>query len=128
MHSTLITAIAAALAVQTNAQQVASDPGVAGSALEVAHLYSDQFPTGFAMSSTGRMFTSYPAALYGPNINNYTVGELTSMTTEKPYPNLSINTPPPGRVNSSTTLPTTVNSADKVIAVQGMVVDALDRL
>ena len=74
------------------------------------------------------MFTSYPSSLYAKNINSYTLAELTSNTTETPYPNLDINTPPMGRVNSTTTPSSTVNSQDKLIAVQGITIDAKDRL
>ena len=48
-------------------------------------------PTGFALSHTSRQFTTYPAAIYAPNRNNYTLAELTSPTTETPYPVLAVN-------------------------------------
>lgn len=111
-----------------SAQEIASDSGRSGPPLEIAHLYYDQFPTGFAMSKSGRMFTTYPASLYAKNIYNYTLGELTGNRTERPYPNLQINTPPGGRVNHTTSPPTTVNFQNYLISVQGIVVDALDRL
>lgn len=113
---------------QATSQHIQSDPGVAGPSLEIAHLYYDQFPTGIAITSAGRRFSTYPSSLFGKNINNYTVAELTSNNTEVPYPNLAINTPPGGRVNHSTSPATAANYKDYLISVQGIVVDARDRL
>ncbi|KAL9093161.1 MAG: hypothetical protein Q9159_000338 [Coniocarpon cinnabarinum] len=121
-------ALLALLITPTQCQQLASDPGTAGPPLEVVHLFHDQFPTGFAISHTGRMFSSYPAALVAANIGGYTLAELTANSTETPYPNADINTPPMGRINTTTTPPSTVNSADRLISVQGIAIDGNDTL
>ncbi|KAI1773263.1 MRJP-domain-containing protein [Hypoxylon cercidicola] len=110
-----------------------SDPGVYGPTLEVAHAYYGQWPTGIAVSSTGRMFSNYPGGLDPANTYNgsndvYTVGELTSLTRETPYPNLEMNHPPGGAINYSTTPPTAVNYQNYLIGVQSVVIDPLDRL
>lgn len=52
---------ASAQAISSSA--LVTDPGVYGPALELVHLYYDEFPTGIAVSSTGRMFSNYPGAL-----------------------------------------------------------------
>lgn len=36
------------------------DPGVYGPALEIEHAYYGQWPTGVAVSSTGRIFSNFP--------------------------------------------------------------------
>lgn len=96
--------------------QVQQDPGTAGPSLEAVHYYYDEWPTGLpssrvalpslpiagiAVSSTGRLFSNYPPGL-DPADTDYTVAELTSETTETPYPPGDINSPPGGRVNYST--------------------------
>ncbi|KAI1136503.1 MRJP-domain-containing protein [Hypoxylon sp. FL0543] len=109
-----------------------SDPGVYGPPLEVVHGYYGQWPSGIAVSSTGRMFSNYPALdfdnSYNGTNNAFAVGELTSLTGETPYPNLEWNQPPGGAINYSTTPPTAVNYQDHFIGVQSVVIDALDRL
>ncbi|KAI0179892.1 MRJP-domain-containing protein [Hypoxylon sp. FL1284] len=110
-----------------------SDPGVYGPNLEVAHAYYGQWPTGIAVSSTGRMFSNYPGGLDPENTFNgsnnvYTVGELTSLTAEKPFPSLEMNHPPGGAINYSTTPPTGANYQNYLIGVQSVVIDSLDRL
>ncbi|KAI0023458.1 major royal jelly protein-domain-containing protein [Xylariomycetidae sp. FL0641] len=110
-----------------------SDPGVYGPPLEVVHAYYGQFPTGIAVSSTGRMFSNYPGGLDPTNVYNgsnnvYTVGELTSLTGEKAYPSLEMNHPPGGAINYTTSPPTGANYQDYLIGVQSVVIDAKDRL
>ncbi|KAI0475215.1 major royal jelly protein-domain-containing protein, partial [Xylariaceae sp. FL0804] len=110
-----------------------SDPGVYGPPLETVHAYYGQWPTGIAVSSTGRMFSNYPGGLDPANVYNgsndvYTVGELTSMTTEKAYPSLEFNHPPGGAINYSTTPPTSANYQNYLIGVQSVVIDPQDRL
>lgn len=70
---------------------------------------------------------SYPPP-YQASPLNYTVGELTSNTTEVPYPNAEINIPPGGRINYTTTPPTGANTPDYLVSVQAVVVDPVDRL
>ncbi|KAI9711583.1 MAG: hypothetical protein M1820_002148 [Bogoriella megaspora] len=111
----------------SSAQDILSDPGVAGPPVEIAHLYYDEWPTGIAVSSTGRKFSNYPPAL-DPTDSNYTVAELNSNTTEVPYPNAEINTPPGGRINYTTTPPTGANYQNYIIGSQSVVIDPADRL
>jgi hypothetical protein len=100
MLSTLFAA-ASLLPLLASSQQLIEDSGKAGPALEVVHLYYDEWPTGIAVSSSGRKFSNYPGALDGNNTNNgsngkYTVAELTSNSTEAAYPNADWNNPPGG--------------------------------
>ncbi|KAI0143756.1 major royal jelly protein-domain-containing protein [Xylariaceae sp. FL1272] len=92
-----------------------------------------QLVSGVAVSSTGRIFSNYPAGLDGTNAyngsnSNYAVSEATSLTTEKAYPSLEYNQPPGGAINYTTVPPTTVNYQDHLISVQSVIIDAKDRL
>lgn len=123
----------ACLACQSTGQEVATDPGVAGPPLEIVHLYYDQWPTGIAVSSTGRLFSNYPPGLDPNNTNDgsngkYTVAELFSNNTERPYPSAEYNNPPGGAINYTTTPPSGANYQDHLIGVQSVVIDPLDRL
>ena len=82
---------------------------------------------GIAVSSTGRMFSNYARSL-DPNNIAYTVAELTSNTTEVPYPSAEINSPPGGAINYSTTPASGANYENYLIGVQSVVIDPLDRL
>ncbi|KAH7064825.1 major royal jelly protein [Macrophomina phaseolina] len=122
----------ACLASLSSAQEVATDPGTAGPPLEIVHLYYDQWPTGIAVSSTGRLFSNYPPGLDPNNTNDgnngkYTVAELFN-NTERPYPSAEWNNPPGGAINYTTNTPSGANYQDHLIGVQSVVVDALDRL
>ncbi|KAK8183359.1 major royal jelly protein [Phyllosticta capitalensis] len=115
------------------AQDLLTDPGVAGPALELVHLYYDQFPTGIAVSSTGRKFSNYPPGLDVSNTNTgtnskYTVAELLPNNTEVPYPSLELNNPPGGAINYSTTPASGAALSTHLIGVQSVVIDSLDRL
>jgi len=114
-------------------QNLIRDPGVYGPPIELVHLYYDEWPTGIAVSSTGRKFSNYPPGLDKNNTNNgnnskYTVAELVSNSTEKPYPSLEINNPPGGQINYTTNPPTGANYQNFLIGVQSVVIDSLDRL
>ncbi|KAF1356518.1 major royal jelly protein-domain-containing protein [Delphinella strobiligena] len=113
--------------------QLIQDPGTAGPPLELMHLYYDEWPTGIAVSSTGRMFSNYPSGLDKNDTNNgsnnkYTVAELVTNTTEKAYPNADWNNPPGGAINMSTYPPTGANYQNHFIGVQSVVIDSADRL
>ncbi|KAI9812590.1 MAG: hypothetical protein M1827_004579 [Pycnora praestabilis] len=110
-----------------SAQQLAQDPGAYGPALEIAHLYNQEFVTGIAVSSTGRSFSNYPRSLDTNNLA-YTVAEIFSNNTEVPYPSAEINSPPGGTFNLSTYPVTCAGYQNYLIGVQSVVVDALDRL
>jgi hypothetical protein len=74
------------------------DPGVYGPALEVVHLYWDQFPTGIAVSKNGRRFSNYPGALdpnntYRGTEPKYTIAELLPNNTERAFPSVEMNSP-----------------------------------
>jgi hypothetical protein len=74
------------------------DPGVYGPALEVVHLYWDQFPTGIAVSKNGRRFSNYPGALdpnntYRGTEPKYTIAELLPNNTERAFPSAEMNSP-----------------------------------
>jgi hypothetical protein len=92
-----------------DASQVMSDPLTYGPEIELVHLYYDEFPTGIAVSSTGRMFSNYPGGLDANDTNNgqngrYTIAELFDDNTERPYPSREINSPPGGAINYTTCL------------------------
>ncbi|KAF1947970.1 major royal jelly protein [Clathrospora elynae] len=125
--------LSALLPALSSAQQISSDPGVAGPPLEIVHLYNDQWPTGITVSKTGRKFSNYPAGLDANNTNTgsnnkHAVAELAADGTEIPYPNAEINNPPGGAVNYSTTPPTAANYQNYLIGVQSVVLDPKDRL
>jgi sugar lactone lactonase YvrE len=111
----------------TSAQNILSDPGALGPTPEIVHLYYDQWPTGIAVSASGRKFSNYPP-LDPNNVNGYTVAELTSNNTETPFPSLEINSPPGGRINYTTYPPTSANYPNYLIGVQSVVIDPADRL
>ncbi|KAJ4377175.1 hypothetical protein N0V85_008977 [Neurospora sp. IMI 360204] len=112
-----------------------ADPGVFGPPLEAVHAYFGQWPNGIAVSSTGRLFSSF-GGIDSPNVNNgtpgiFTVGELTSPYTEKAYPSVEMNTPPcsGGAVELvDPENPVGCGSADHLISVLSVVIDAKDRL
>lgn len=115
------------------AQELISDPGRSGPELELVHLYNDQWPTGIAVSSTGRKFSNYPGGLDPNNTNDgsngkYTVAELLDGNTERPYPSAEMNNPPGGAINTTTTPPTGANYQDYLLGVQSVVIDSADRL
>jgi len=58
----------------------------------------------------------------------YTVAELFSNNTERPYPNAEVNSPPGGRINNTVFPPTGAGLADYFIGVQSVVIDPADRL
>jgi sugar lactone lactonase YvrE len=109
------------------------DPGTYGPPIEQIHLYYDEWPTGIAVSSIGRLFSNYPPGLDPNNTNNgqnnkYTVAELVTNTTEKPYPSADWNNPPGGQINYTTKPPSGANYPNHLIGVQSVVIDAADRL
>lgn len=79
------------------------------------------------MSRSGRMFSNYPPAL-DPMNTAYTVAELFSNNTERPYPSAAINNPPGGRINNTVFPPTGAGTADYFVGVQSVVIDPADRL
>jgi len=85
--------------------------GLATTPLEVAHHFKDQYPTGIAVSRTGRMFCCYPR-WEDPVV--YTVGELKGMDAEVPYPSAEMNADD--------------GNPEHFYAVQSVVVDPADRL
>lgn len=114
-----------------------SDPGLSGPPLDIIHAYFSQWPTGIAVSRSGRLFSNFPGGLDPANVNNgtgsgiFTVGELVSPSTEKAYPSLEMNTPPcsGGAVDlTDPENPVGCGSPDHLIAVQSVVIDSLDRL
>jgi sugar lactone lactonase YvrE len=149
MLSKLILTASGLLSALASAQRLSSDPGIAGSSLEIVHLYNDQWPTGaliidfclpmlreqlgITVSRSGRKFSNYPPGLDANNTNDgsngkYTVAELNSNNSETPYPNAAYNNPPGGAINFTTSPPTGANYQNYLIGVQSVVLDPLDRL
>jgi sugar lactone lactonase YvrE len=117
----------------SHAQNIRSDPGVAGPALEIVHLFDGQWPTGIAVSATGRKFTCFPAALDASNtytglIPKFQVAELTSTDSETAYPNASYNLSPGGSVNRLSLPPSTKGDPNHLLGVQSVIVDSADTL
>ncbi|KAI9794283.1 MAG: hypothetical protein M1833_000426 [Piccolia ochrophora] len=123
----VLCSVCLALKAVAVAQDLASDPGVLGPPLELVHVYNDAYPAGIAVSRDGRMFSNYPRSI-DPNTTEYTVAELTSNSTEAPYPSVQINLPPGGPFNLTTTPVTGSNYQDYLISVSTVVLDAKDRL
>ena len=130
---TIVVALAAALAplatAQNSSQEPISDPGSYNSeALEIVFRYYDEWPTGIAVSASGRMFSNYPPAL-DPMNQQYTVAELhPENNTQTPYPSAEINSPPAGRINNTSYPPTGTSYTNYLIGVQSVVIDPADRL
>ena len=125
--------LTSALALQRSVTaQLITDPGVYGPELEVVHLYYDEFPTGIAVSSTGRKFSNYPGGLdandtYRGTVPKYTIAELLPNNTERAFPSAEINQPPGGAINYTTHPPSGANYQTHFIGSQSIVVDPLDR-
>ncbi|KIW11713.1 hypothetical protein PV08_11015 [Exophiala spinifera] len=109
------------------AQNLSRDPIGIGPVPELIHLYYDEWPTGIAVSSSGRKFSNYPLGLDATN-TKYQVAELTGNSTETAYPNSQINSPPGGAIDYSKFPAQSKGLADHLIGVQSVVVDAKDRL
>ena len=111
------------------AQETACDPGIAGPPIETIHYYYDEWLTGTAISLTGRLLSSYLPGLDPMNENLYrSIAELTSNTTETPYPSAEHNSPSGGRYNYSTYPPASASSPDHLVGVQRVVIGARDHL
>lgn len=104
-----------------------AEPRTSGPTPELVHLYYDQWPTGIAISRSGRMFSNYPRGLDSNN-TMYTVAELFSNNTERAYPNATYNLPPQGVIDNSSTPAVSVGDANYLTGVQSVVIDAQDRL
>ncbi|KAK5083713.1 hypothetical protein LTR05_006217 [Lithohypha guttulata] len=84
-------------------------------------------PTNVAVSRSGRIFACYPSGLDANN-TRYQVAELTTNTTETPYPNAEINSPPGGAINYTEYPPMGANYQDYFLGVQSVAIDPLERL
>nr|XP_018896155.1 PREDICTED: uncharacterized protein LOC109029906 [Bemisia tabaci] len=123
----------ALVACTNNSNPVVQDPLSISDELEIVHLYFGQWPSGIAVSSSGRMFSCYPAGFDGDNTNlgnNSVVAvvELTGLETDTPYPNEEMNSPPGGAVDTSGILPVTFGYTEYFLSVQTVVIDSEDTL
>nr|XP_018910475.1 PREDICTED: uncharacterized protein LOC109039450 [Bemisia tabaci] len=119
--------------VVTNTNTPIKDPYGIDDRLEIVHLYPDQWPTGVAVSESGRIFSCFPAANDELNSNNGTnnvfqVAELTGFDTETAYPNETYNNPPGGCVNFSGPFPRTKGLSDYLLSVPTVAFDQNDVL
>ncbi|KAI0372031.1 hypothetical protein BV20DRAFT_964724 [Pilatotrama ljubarskyi] len=96
------------------------DTGKYGPPLELVHAYFNYWPTGVGVSSDGRIFTCFPRGN-----ETFTLAEANSSTTEAPFPNQDVNTPP-AFANASN--PGYSIATDKLLYVQAVVVDGKDRV
>ncbi|KAI0372030.1 hypothetical protein BV20DRAFT_964722 [Pilatotrama ljubarskyi] len=96
------------------------DTGKFGPPVELVHAYFDFWPTGVAVSSDGRIFTSFPRGN-----ETFTLAEANTATTEIPFPDQDTNTPPAfvNATNAGFSIAT-----EKLILVQSVVVDGMDRV
>lgn len=89
-----IGASASATGVPQDFQQpyLRADNGTFGPDIEIVHYFNEQWPNYIAVSREGRIFTAYAT----PG-NTYTLGEVSNLTGETPYPSIEFNTPPQGK-------------------------------
>ena len=68
--------------------------------------------------------------LRGPPLNStpFTLGEIVDANTEIPFPNLELNTPPEGLVNTSSGSAVGSSDSEHFINVQAAIIDPMDRL
>lgn len=59
---------------------------------------------GIAVSAAGMLFSNYPPTLDANN-TKYGIAELTTSTSETPYPSVEFNSPPEGFISYTTTPP-----------------------
>ncbi|KAF2769659.1 hypothetical protein EJ03DRAFT_312050 [Teratosphaeria nubilosa] len=135
MMNSLVAGLAALLPYVTaqNPSDIRTDPLTAGPSLEIYHYFTGQWPTGIAVSSTGRSFACYPAGLditntYNGIIPTMQVGEINSTTSETAYPNATYNMSPGGAVNRLVVPPVTKGDPNHLLGVQSVIIDSADTL
>ncbi|KAI0360599.1 hypothetical protein OH77DRAFT_701392 [Trametes cingulata] len=96
------------------------DTGKYGPPIELVHAYFNFWPTGVGVSSDGRIFTCFPRGN-----ETFTLAEANSSTTEAPFPNQDVNTPP---AFANTSNPGFSVATNKLLFVQSVVVDGKDRV
>lgn len=121
------------LATGYSPSDIRTDPLTAGPPLEIVHYFGGQWPTGIAVSATGRKFACYPASLdimntYNGLNNVVQVQELTGIDTETPYPNRTYNQSPGGAVNRLSLPAVTKGDPNHLLGVQSVVIDSRDTL
>ncbi|EME85765.1 uncharacterized protein MYCFIDRAFT_213984 [Pseudocercospora fijiensis CIRAD86] len=113
---------------------IRTDPLTRGPSLEIVHYFGGQWPTGIAVSSTGRKFACYPAGLdilntyNGLNGDIVQVQELTSIDGETPYPNVTYNQSPGGAINRLSVPAVTKGDPNHLLGVQSVIIDSKDTL
>ncbi|ETW78999.1 hypothetical protein HETIRDRAFT_420181 [Heterobasidion irregulare TC 32-1] len=98
-----------------------------GPELTVEHLFLDQWPTGVGVSSTGKIYATFPTDVNSTN-SKFSLGIITSNTTEAAFPSVEVNQPPTGFLSSTDPSHFGSSDSDHLISVQSVVVDALDRV
>ncbi|KAH9811159.1 major royal jelly protein [Teratosphaeria destructans] len=116
-----------------NPSDIRTDPLTTGPSLEIYHYFTGQWPTGIAVSATGRSFVCYPAGLditntYNGIIPTMQVGEINSTTSETAYPNATYNMSPGGAVNRLAVPPVTKGDPNHLLGVQSVIIDSIDTL
>ncbi|KAH9832498.1 major royal jelly protein-domain-containing protein [Rhodofomes roseus] len=96
------------------------DTGSYGPTLELVHAYYNYWPTGVGVASDGSIFTTFSRGN-----ESYTLATFTSTTTEEAWPNQEWNTPAAFANESN---PGYSIATDKLLLVQAVVVDGLDRV
>ncbi|KAI0330309.1 hypothetical protein GY45DRAFT_761613 [Cubamyces sp. BRFM 1775] len=102
------------------AAKIHYDTGVYGPTVELVHAYYGYWPIGVAVSSDERIFTTFQRGN-----ETFTLAEVNSTTTEIPFPDEDTNTPPAFADPSN---PGVSVATDKLIFVQAVVIDSLDRI
>ena len=117
--SGILTALANLIFCAAGQNVLRADNGTAGPPLEEVHYYYTEWPTGVAVSSTGRIFTTF---LRGGNSYQYTLGEVVNMTTESPYPSQGAQLPLSDLTFVSNNITFSPGDANAFISVQSVVI------
>ena len=124
----------------SSSANVRVDTGQTGPAVEEFHYYYDQWPIGLAVSKQGRVFVCYTRGTYVGHIpciaivqsaktnQSYTLGEVSNITAEVPFPDLATNSPPGGLSTTLNGIGFGSSSNSTFISVQALFVTPDDTL
>lgn len=93
-----------------------TDNGTYGPEIEEFHYYYGQWPTGVAVSSTGRLFVCYTRG--GAAVSPFTLGEAVNQTAEAAYPSADFSIPVEQVNTTIAGMPFGVGNSTNLISVQ----------
>ncbi|CCM05865.1 uncharacterized protein FIBRA_08101 [Fibroporia radiculosa] len=105
---------------QLSQARIHYDTGTFGPQIELVHAYYNYWPTGVGVASDGTIFTCFPRGN-----ETFTLAVFNSSTSEAAWPNEEWNTPP---AFANVSNPGYSIATDKLIFVQSVVVDGIDRV